>query len=102
MIPLAKARIETMLIQLQKDFPDHFPDDGRLPLPWKRGLWRSVRDYYQNTPLRFQASGVVVRRAMYRWRTQHQHLYHQAVKTNPFRYNLNGQPVPKKTLKSLP
>lgn len=89
--PETLARIQTMMIQLQKEFPLHFPSDGSLPLPWQRHLWRSIRAYYQKTPLRLTASGTVIKKAMQQWYHQHQYHYLKAMVLNPIRYGLDGE-----------
>lgn len=101
MNPLRKMRIQKMLTQLQNDFPNHFPTDERLPLPWAKSLWKELRAHYQNTPLRFEASGIVIRKAIMTWHNQHQYQYLQSMANNQVRYDLIGRPVEKIPQKQL-
>ena len=89
--PETKARIQTMMIHIQKDFPKHFPTDNTLPLPWDSNLWREIRAYYETTSLRLIASGVVIKRAMTKWRKNYRYHYLQSMVSNPVRYDIQGK-----------
>lgn len=93
MSPLTKIRILNMKNRLQKEFPNHFPMDDTLPLPWDRTLWKAIRARYQKTPFRDEASGRVIKEAMRQWQRQNFSRYLQAMVINPMRYTMNGHPV---------
>lgn len=90
---LTKARVKNLLVLLQKDFPQHFPTNGQIPLPWDCGLWRDIRTFYQKTMPSQEVSGTIIKKALKRWLKKNIHAYFKGLATHQIRYNLAGKPV---------